>query len=169
MDFSDDVAYSVHDFEDAIVEGFIQLEELNVQANEDAIVTEIERWNGNRIPRHELVAAMNDGDRLADVRQVQGFFYGGVAATDHHDVLVFVEKTVARGATRHASSHEGFFRGQAQIFGRRTSGDDQCVAGVNVARVACQGEGTLRKIDFGDVVEHHFGFEALGVFQEARH
>ncbi|NBQ97203.1 MAG: deoxyguanosinetriphosphate triphosphohydrolase [Micrococcales bacterium] len=59
MDFSDDVAYSVHDFEDAIVEGFIQLEELNVQANEDAIVTEIERWNGNRIPRHELVAAMN--------------------------------------------------------------------------------------------------------------
>lgn len=59
MDFSDDVAYSVHDFEDAIVEGFLKLEEL--QANEDAIVTEIERWNGSRIPRQELQAAM---DRL---------------------------------------------------------------------------------------------------------
>jgi dGTP triphosphohydrolase len=59
MDFSDDVAYSVHDFEDAIVEDFIKLEELTIQANEDAIVSEIERWNGNRIPRHELVSAMN--------------------------------------------------------------------------------------------------------------
>ena len=61
MDFSDDVAYSVHDFEDAIVEDFIKLEELSIQANEDAIVSEIERWNGNRIPRHHLVSAM---DRL---------------------------------------------------------------------------------------------------------
>jgi dGTPase len=59
MDFSDDVAYSIHDFEDAIVEDFIKLEELAISANEDQIVSEIERWNGNRIPRHELVAAMN--------------------------------------------------------------------------------------------------------------
>ena len=59
MDFSDDVAYSVHDFEDAVVEGFLKLEELSVKESE--IVSEIERWNGNRIPRHELAAAM---DRL---------------------------------------------------------------------------------------------------------
>lgn len=57
MDFSDDVAYSVHDFEDAVVEGSLQLGEL--AANEEAIVAEIERWNGSRIPRHELVDAMN--------------------------------------------------------------------------------------------------------------
>jgi dGTPase len=59
MDFSDDVAYSVHDFEDAVVEDFIKLEELTSQTNENAIITEIERWNGNRIPRHDLVSAMN--------------------------------------------------------------------------------------------------------------
>ncbi|NDC48281.1 MAG: deoxyguanosinetriphosphate triphosphohydrolase [Micrococcales bacterium] len=57
MDFSDDVAYSVHDFEDAVVDGAIKLEDLN--SNEDALVTEIERWNGNRIPRFELAAAFN--------------------------------------------------------------------------------------------------------------
>jgi dGTPase len=59
MDFSDDVAYSVHDFEDAIVEGALKLEAL--ESNEDEIVSEIERWNGNRIPRHQLAEAF---DRL---------------------------------------------------------------------------------------------------------
>lgn len=61
MDFSDDVAYSVHDFEDAVVEGFIKLEELKGSAQEQAIVAEIERWNGSRIPSDELAAAL---DRL---------------------------------------------------------------------------------------------------------
>lgn len=61
MDFSDDVAYSVHDFEDAVVEGFIKLEELKGSAQEDAIVKEIERWNGNRIDSSVLAAAL---DRL---------------------------------------------------------------------------------------------------------
>jgi len=61
MDFSDDVAYSVHDFEDAVVEGFIKLEELSNSGQEAAIVTEIERWNGNRIPLEDLAAAL---DRL---------------------------------------------------------------------------------------------------------
>lgn len=61
MDFSDDVAYSVHDFEDAVVEGFIKLEELRGSSQESAIVKEIERWNGNRISSDELGAAL---DRL---------------------------------------------------------------------------------------------------------
>ncbi len=61
MDFSDDVAYSVHDFEDAVVEGFIKLEELRGSSQEQAIVNEIERWNGNRIDSSELAAAL---DRL---------------------------------------------------------------------------------------------------------
>jgi dGTPase len=61
MDFSDDVAYSVHDFEDAVVEGFIKLEEISNSGQEDAIVKEIERWNGYRIPSADLAAAL---DRL---------------------------------------------------------------------------------------------------------
>jgi dGTPase len=61
MDFSDDVAYSVHDFEDAVVEGFIKLEELKGSSRESAIVKEIERWNGSRISSDDLGAAL---DRL---------------------------------------------------------------------------------------------------------
>ncbi len=61
MDFSDDVAYSVHDFEDAVVEGFIKLEELKGSSQESAIVKEIERWNGSRISSDDLGAAL---DRL---------------------------------------------------------------------------------------------------------
>jgi dGTPase len=61
MDFSDDVAYSVHDFEDAVVEGFIKLEELKGSDQEQSIVSEIERWNGNRITSSDLAAAL---DRL---------------------------------------------------------------------------------------------------------
>ncbi len=61
MDFSDDVAYSVHDFEDAVVEGFLKLHELDIASKEDEIITEIERWNGSRISRADLQAAL---DRL---------------------------------------------------------------------------------------------------------
>jgi dGTPase len=61
MDFSDDVAYSVHDFEDAVVEGFIKLQDLSGSSQEQAIVAEIERWNGNRIASDDLAAAL---DRL---------------------------------------------------------------------------------------------------------
>ena len=61
MDFSDDVAYSVHDFEDAVVEGFIKLEELSGSSQEQAILAEIQRWNGNNIPADQLATAL---DRL---------------------------------------------------------------------------------------------------------
>jgi dGTPase len=45
MDFSDDVAYSVHDFEDAIVSGYIKLEELADPAAEAELLEKIGEWN----------------------------------------------------------------------------------------------------------------------------
>lgn len=45
MDFSDDVAYSVHDFEDAIVSGYIKLEELADPASEAELLQKIGEWN----------------------------------------------------------------------------------------------------------------------------
>jgi dGTPase len=61
MDFSDDVAYSVHDFEDAVVENFIKLEQIRGLKQEEAIVKEISRWNGETISVDDLSAAL---DRL---------------------------------------------------------------------------------------------------------
>ena len=61
MDFSDDVAYSVHDFEDAVVENFIKLDQIRGSKQEEAIVQEISRWNGETISSDDLAAAL---DRL---------------------------------------------------------------------------------------------------------
>ena len=61
MDFSDDVAYSVHDFEDAVVENFIKLDQIRGSKQEEAIVKEISRWNGETISSDDLAAAL---DRL---------------------------------------------------------------------------------------------------------
>lgn len=57
MDLSDDIAYSVHDLEDAVMEGFIPLNELGDPANRTAIVYNAEHWSGSRYTEDELDAA----------------------------------------------------------------------------------------------------------------
>src|SRR5690606_16786259 len=81
------------------------------------------------------VAAVHQVDLAGDVRQVQRFFHGGVAAADHGYVLVLVEEAVAGGAGGDAAALERLFRGQPQVLGGGTGGDDQRVGGV-VAVVA---------------------------------
>lgn len=46
MDFADDVAYSVHDFEDAIVSGYVDVRQLNDAAYEAELLAKIADWNG---------------------------------------------------------------------------------------------------------------------------
>jgi len=64
MDLADDIAYSVHDFEDAIVEGYIEVAELAEPSNRDALVRGMSEWVGGSIPEEELRAAF---DRLCTV------------------------------------------------------------------------------------------------------
>ena len=116
----------------------------------------------------EGIAAMHQGDLLGDVGQIQCFLDGGVAATDHGHVLVAIEETVTGGAGGYTLAHEGFFGGQADVTGRRASGDDQRIAGVS-ALVAGQNEGALVQVDAVDMIEDDLGLEALGMLAHALH
>jgi len=116
----------------------------------------------------EFVAAVDQIHLAGNVGQVEGFFDGGVAATDDAAQLLAVKETVASGAAAHATAHEGGFRRQAQVFGRSARRNDQAVAGVGAA-VADQGEGALFKLDGVNMVKHDLGVETLGVFLKALH
>jgi len=64
MDLADDIAYSVHDFEDAIVEGYIEVGEISSRANHDDLVRAMADWVGSEYSVDELTAAF---DRLDSI------------------------------------------------------------------------------------------------------
>ena len=61
MDLSDDIAYSVHDFEDAIVNGYLDVAALGARSSTTALLDAIQSWVGFDFARDELEAAF---DRL---------------------------------------------------------------------------------------------------------
>ncbi|MCR2785584.1 MULTISPECIES: deoxyguanosinetriphosphate triphosphohydrolase [unclassified Microbacterium] len=58
MDLSDDIAYSVHDFEDAIVNGYLDPARLSDPHEHEAILTAIQTWVGYDFARDELADAL---------------------------------------------------------------------------------------------------------------
>jgi dGTPase len=66
MDLSDDIAYSVHDFEDAIVGGYLDVPALGSRVNHDALVDSMFEWIGGEINHDELIAAFDRLDSLDD-------------------------------------------------------------------------------------------------------
>ena len=58
MDLSDDIAYSVHDFEDAIVNGYVDVAQLADPRQHDALVGRIQQWVGYDFTREELADAL---------------------------------------------------------------------------------------------------------------
>jgi dGTPase len=66
MDLSDDIAYSVHDFEDAVVAGFIDVAALGDRVGENDIVSAMHAWVGDDLSRDELLEAF---DRLRAMSQ----------------------------------------------------------------------------------------------------
>jgi dGTPase len=64
MDLSDDIAYSVHDFEDAVVGGFVDVAALGARVNHADLVDAMVEWIGAGIDRAELIAAFDRLDSL---------------------------------------------------------------------------------------------------------
>lgn len=58
MDLSDDIAYSVHDFEDAVVNGYLDPARLADTAEHEALLTSIQSWVGFDFARDELEDAL---------------------------------------------------------------------------------------------------------------
>lgn len=57
MDFADDVAYSVHDFEDAIVEGLLDPAMINDPMAKEALLEEVGKWSGGMLAKVQLEEA----------------------------------------------------------------------------------------------------------------
>ncbi len=64
MDLSDDIAYSVHDFEDAVVGGFVDVAALGARVDHDDLVDSMFAWIGGEFGHDELVAAFDRLDSL---------------------------------------------------------------------------------------------------------
>ena len=111
---------------------------------------------------------MDEYDCLRDVGEIQGFFHCRVAAANHNNFLVFIEKTVASGAGGYAFARKFLFIGQAQIFGGRARGNNQRIAGV-FAHVAFEAERAALQLGSVDLVKDDFRAETLGMLQKAFH
>lgn len=64
MDLSDDIAYSVHDFEDAVVSSYIDVQSLSARVDHDELVESMFVWIGGELDHDELIAAFDRLDRL---------------------------------------------------------------------------------------------------------
>ncbi len=64
MDLSDDIGYSVHDFEDAIVGGYVDVTALGARVDHDDLVNSMFTWIGGEVDHDELIAAFDRLDNL---------------------------------------------------------------------------------------------------------
>ena len=117
----------------------------------------------------QLVAAMDQRDLGGEVRQEQRLLDGGVAASDHHDLLAAIEEPVAGGAGRDAESLEALLGRQAQPAGLGAGGEDDGVGEIGRPALALGPEGQDREVEAVDVVGDQLGAGGAGVLLHPGH
>ncbi len=118
--------------------------------------------------RTEFIATVDQGDFFRNVRQVQRFLDGRIAAANDGHFLFAIEETVAGRAGGNAFAHESLFGRQTQILGGSAGRDDQRVAGV-FAHVADQPDRFFVQVRGVNMVEDDFGIEAFRMMQQSLH
>jgi len=66
MDLSDDIAYSVHDFEDAVLNGYLDPARLSDPREREALLTAIQSWVGYSYTRDELADGLYRLSRMPE-------------------------------------------------------------------------------------------------------
>ena len=137
MDLSDDIGYSVHDFEDAIVGGYIDVPALSHRTNHADLVSSMVEWVGGEMGHDELLAAFDrldglpnwidtwDGSRpdLARLKNLTSTLIGRFAAS-------------ATSATREAASTGSIARfGANVVVPRDTQAEIAVLKGIVAANV----------------------------------
>ena len=117
MDLADDIAYSVHDFEDAVVGGYVDVAKLQSRVGHDELVSTMLTWVGPEFTRDELLAAF---DRLDDLDTWLRSFDGSRA--DHARLKNLTSKLIGRFANASSRPHARDARGAARALRRHRRG-----------------------------------------------
>jgi dGTPase len=106
MDLADDIAYSVHDFEDAIVNGFIDVRALSARVDHEELVASMVAWIGDEVPQDELIAAF---DRLDSLGSWLETWDGGRRDLAHLKNLTsqLIGRFIGRAAEATRAAHAG--------------------------------------------------------------
>jgi dGTPase len=106
MDFADDVAYSVHDYEDAIVEGFIKLAEISDASNRSQLISDMLVWAGSAQTADQLDGALQ---RLQELDEWLVVFDGTDRA--HGDLKNLTSALIGSFVSRTVDATESAYNG----------------------------------------------------------
>jgi dGTPase len=137
MDLSDDVAYSVHDFEDAIVGGYLDVPALGARVEHESLVDAMFEWIGGEFSRDELIAAFDRLDNLADwITEWNGSRADLARLKNLTSQLIGRFAHAAIHATRHAHPRSSLIRfGADVVVPRETEAEIAVLKGIVAANV----------------------------------